>query len=203
MASKTDICNRALIKIGKATIRDINTDESPQGTLCRAVYDAMLVELLRQAEWNFAITRQDLNVDASGTPLWEWSYRYILPTIPPVIKILGVESEQPYAIEGQYLVSNEATEALKYIGKIDDPERYDPLFTEAFVLRIASEIAFTLTSQTTLVDKLTQAYLFALANAKNYNDQDTNQTPIQESEWTKARIQGLQTPITFATISAP
>ena len=203
MASKTDICNRALIKVGKATIRDINTDESPQGTLCRAVYDAMLVELLRQAEWNFAVIRQDLNVDASGNPLWEWSYRYILPTIPPVVKIIGVKSKEPFKIEGQYLVSNQATESLKYIGKIDDPELYDSLFTEAFVLRIASEIAFSLTSQTSLVDKLTQAYLFALANAKNYNNQDDNETPIRESDWTMARIQGLQTPITFATITAP
>lgn len=191
MVSKTDICNRALIKIGKSTIRDLDTDESPQGTLCKAVYDAMLLEVLRQAEWNFAITRQTLNRDGSGDPLFDWSYRYILPTIPQVVKIISVKDDVEFRIEGNFLVTNAAEIQLKYIGKIADPNLYDALFIEAFVLRIASEIAFALTSQTGLVDKLTQAYLFALANAKNYNSQDTNELPIQESSWTDSRIRGL------------
>lgn len=193
MSSKTDICNRVLIKLGKATIRDVNTDESPSGTLLRSVYDSCLIEVLRQAEWNFAVTRQTLNLDASGSPLWEWSYRFVLPTIPQPVKILGVEGDVPYKIEGAYLVSNSNSIKLKYIGKVLDPNLYDPLFAESFVLRMAYEIGFALTSQTGLVDKLKQEYLFTLANAKNYNAQDDNEGPIQESEWTNARIKGLST----------
>jgi hypothetical protein len=203
MTSKTDICNRALIKLGKATIRDIDTDESPQGTLCKAVYDAMLDEVLRQAEWNFAVTRQSLNQDNSGSPLYEWSYRYILPTLPPVIKIISVENNNPFKIESGFLVSNSGKINLKYIGRVTDPNLYDSLFIHTFVLRIANEISFALTSQTGLTDSLYKQYLLAIEEAKNQNSQDDNELPIQDSTWTNSRLRALTTIPTFETIVTP
>lgn len=191
MTSKTDICNRALIKLGKDTIRNIDTDESQAGTLCRAVYDTMLTEVLRQFEWNFAIVRQTLNRDMSDDPLFEWSYRFILPTIPQLVKILGVENNVPFKIEGEFLVTNSDTINLKYIGKIADPNKYDVSFQETLSLAIAKEICFTMTSQTTLKDNLTKEYLFSLQNAKDANYNDTNEIPIQNNSWTNARIIGL------------
>jgi hypothetical protein len=191
MTSKTDICNRALIKLGKATIRDIDTDESPQGTLCKAVYVSMLDEVLRQAEWNFAVNRQALNKDASGLPLYEWAYRFILPTVPPVIKIISVENNVPFKIEGNYLVSNSDNIKLKYIGRITDPNLYDSLFINVLVLRLAYEISFSLTSQTSLGDNIYKQYLLALEEAKNQNSQDDNELPIQDSTWTNARLNAI------------
>lgn len=191
MTSKTDICNRALIKLGKATIRDIDTDESPQGTLCKAVYVAMLDEILRQAEWNFAVNRQALNKDASGSPLYEWAYRFILPTVPPVIKIISVENNVPFKIEGNYLVSNSDNIKLKYIARITDPNLYDSLFVNVLVLRLAYEISFSLTSQTNLSDSIYKQYLIALEEAKNQNSQDDNELPIQDSTWTNARLNAI------------
>lgn len=191
MTSKTDICNRALIKLGKATIRDIDTDESPQGTLCKAVYVSMLDEVLRQAEWNFAVNRQALNKDASGSPLYEWAYRFILPTVPPVIKIISVENNVSFKIESNYLVSNSDNIKLKYIGRITDPNLYDSLFINVLVLRLAYEISFSLTSQTSLGDSIYKQYLLALEEAKNQNSQDDNELPIQDSTWTNARLNAI------------
>lgn len=191
MASKTDICNRALIKLGKATIRDIDTDETQQGTLCKAVFVPMLDEVLRQAEWNFAVNRQALNQDASGSPLYEWAYKYILPTVPPVIKIISVENNVPFKIEGNFLVSNSNSIKLKYIGRITDPNLYDPLFINVLVLRIAYEISFSLTSQTSLGDNIYKQYLLALEEAKNQNSQDDNELPIQDSVWTNSRLMAI------------
>jgi len=191
MTSKTDICNRALIKLGKATIRDIDTDESPQGTLCKAVYVSMLDEVLRLAEWNFAVNRQALNKDASGSPLYEWAYRFILPTIPPVIKIISVVNNVPFKIEGNYLVSNSDNVKLKYIGRITDPNLYDSLFINVLMLRLAYEISFSLTSQTSLGDNIYKQYLLALEEARNQNSQDDNELPIQDSTWTNARLNAI------------
>lgn len=197
MTSKTDICNRALIKLGKATIRDINNDESPQGTLCKAVYNSVLDEVLRQAEWNFAITRQVLNKDASGSPVYEWSNRFILPTIPRIVKIVSIENNAPFKIEGAFLVSNSDSIKLKYIAGIDDPNLFDSTFENAFVLRLANEICFALTSQSGLVDNLYKQYLVALEEAKKQNSLDDNELPIQESSWTNARIQALNPSFNF------
>lgn len=191
MTSKTDICNRALIKLGKATIRDIDTDETPQGTLCKAVYVSMLDEVLRQAEWNFAVSRQALNKDASGFPLYEWAYRFILPTNPPVIKIISVQNNIPFKIEGNYLVSNSDSIKLKYIARITDPNLYDSLFINVLVLRLAYEISFSLTSQTSLSDNIYKQYILALEEAKNQNSQDDNELPIQDSTWTNSRLNAI------------
>ena len=191
MTSKTDICNRALIKLGKDTIRDIETDNSPQGTLCKAVYVSMLDEVLRQAEWNFAVNRQALNKDASGSPLYEWAYRFILPTVPPVIKIISVENNIPFKIESNYLVSNSDNIKLKYIARITDPNLYDSLFINVLILRLAYEISFSLTSQTSLGDSIYKQYLLALEEAKNQNSQDDNELPIQDSTWTNARLNAI------------
>jgi hypothetical protein len=191
MTSKTDICNGALIKIGKATIRDIDTDESPQGTLCKAVYDALLDEVLRLAEWNFAVTRQSLNKDSSGSPLYEWTNRFILPTLPPVVRIISTENNTPFKIEGRFLVSNSDDVKLKYVGRVVDPNQYDSLFVKLFTLRLASEICFSLTSQTNLSDNLYKQYLLALEEAKNQNSQDDNEPPIQDSSWTNSRLRAI------------
>jgi hypothetical protein len=201
MTSKTDICNRALIKIGKATIRDIDTDESTQGTVCKAVYDAMLNEILRQAEWNFAVTRQSLNKDISYTANGEWANGFILPTLPPVIKIISVENNAAFKIERRLLVTNVNEINLKYIGRVTDPNLYDALFINVLVLRIAYEIAFTLTSQANLTDKLYKEYLLALEEAKNQNSQDDNELPIQDSNWTNARLRSLSNNLTFESVA--
>ena len=72
MPSKTDLCNLALIKIGKARVIDIDTDESQQATDLRLVYDFALAEIMAEADWSFAVFRQSLN-KITETPLYQWS----------------------------------------------------------------------------------------------------------------------------------
>jgi len=107
--SKTSICNKALRKLGAKALINIDTDTSPEATLCKASYDTVLLEVLRMHNWNFAIFRQSLNLDASGTPVFQYTNRFILPTIPIFIKLLSVENDIDFKLENNFLVTNEPT----------------------------------------------------------------------------------------------
>jgi len=186
MTSKTSICNKSLRKIGVSTVINIDTDTSPQATACRAVYDDILLEVLREHEWNFAIFRKDLAQDIT-TPVYEYSYRFVLPTYPIIVRLLDVYNNEDYKIENGYLLTNETTAKIKYVGKETDPNKYDSLFIEAFSLRIAQEVCFQLTGDKALSSSMYELYSLALQNAKDKNYQEDNLTPITGSRYNDAR----------------
>lgn len=186
MTSKTSICNKSLRKIGVSTVINIDTDTSPQATACRAVYDDILLEVLREHEWNFAIFRKDLAQDVI-TPVYEYSYRFVLPTYPIIVRLLDVYNNEDYKIENGYLLTNETTAKIKYVGKETDPNKYDSLFIEAFSLRIAQEVCFQLTGDKALSSSMYELYSLALQNAKDKNYQEDNLTPITGSRYNDAR----------------
>lgn len=78
MATQTEICNRALIRIGADTIVDI-TENSKEGRLCNILYDQIRKDLLRSHPWNFAIRRIILAPDANTAP--NTDFFYYLPTL--------------------------------------------------------------------------------------------------------------------------
>ena len=186
MTSKTSICNKALRKIGVSTVINIDTDTSPQATACKAVYDDLLLEVLREHEWNFAIFRKELAQDAAA-PAYEYSYRFVLPTFPVIVKLLDVYNNNDYQIENGYLLTNETTVKIKYVGKETDPNKYDSLFIETFSLRIAQEVCFELTGDKALASSMFELYQLALQNAKDKNYQEDNATPITGSRYNAAR----------------
>lgn len=194
MTSKTSICNKALRKLGISSVINIDTDTSKPATNCKAVYDDLLLEVLREHNWNFTIFRQDLNQDIT-TPAFEYQYRYILPTVPKVVKIIEVYNNEDYKIENGYLLTNETSVKIKYVGKETNPNKYDSLFVDLFATKIASEICFLLTGDKSLGASLQQEYIFRLSNAKDKDFQEDNQTALQENGYNDARISFLDTNI--------
>tara|TARA_R110002110_G_scaffold86638_2_gene225985 strand:+ start:621 stop:1220 length:600 start_codon:yes stop_codon:yes gene_type:complete len=186
MTSKTSICNKALRKIGVANVINIDTDEGKPASTCKSVYDDLLLEVLREYNWNFAIFRQELNQDTT-TPAFEYAYRYILPTVPQLVKLIEVYQSTAYKIENGYLLSDETTVKIKYVGKETNPNKYDALFVDLFATRIGAEVAYILTGDKGLGDKLAQEYLFKLSNAKDKDFQEDNSTPLEGSAYNDAR----------------
>lgn len=194
MTSKTSICNKALRKIGESSVINIDTDTSTPASNCKAVYDDLLLEVLREHNWNFAIFRQQLNQDNS-TPAFGFTYRYVLPTVPQVVKIIEVYNNPEYKIENGYLLSNEATIKIRYVGKETNPNKYDALFIDLFATRIAAEICHLITGDKSLMQALQQEYIFKLSNAKDKDFQEDNMTPLNENGYNDARLTFFNTNI--------
>lgn len=189
MTSKTSICNKALRHLGVATLIDVDTDTSPQATLCKANYDELLLEVLRLHDWNFAIYRQALNQDSSYVSTdEEYIYKYLFPTIPQYVKLINVYNDTDYVIENGGIYTNATTCKIKFIGKETDPNKYDSLFINTFSLRMAMEIGYKLTSDSGLVSKMESRFIESLSLAKDRDSQENINTPIINSRYNQARL---------------
>ena len=158
---------------------NVDTDNTKPATLCKASYDDVLQEVLRMHNWNFAVFRQSLVLDASGSPIYEFSNRFILPTIPIFIRLLSVENDIEFRLENNFLLTNESAVNIRFIGKETDPNKYDSLFIECFAARLAYEIGYSVTSDETRIARTKQDLAESLSLARerdNLEDNDVAET---------------------------
>lgn len=186
MPSKTDICNLALIKIGKNRVVDIDTDESQQATDLKLVYDFALAEILAEADWSFAVFRQSLN-RVVETPLYEWSFRFQLPTNPEYVRLISIENNPDYALEENYILSNVSSMNITYIGKVLDPNKYTIPFQNAFVALLAHKICYNLTNSGTREKELANEYREKLSYAITQYKTLSAETAITDNTWATTR----------------
>jgi hypothetical protein len=153
MASKVSISNDALIRIGADTIISM-TEDCEQARVCNQVFDDAYDALLQAHNWNFATERAILSQQATG-PLFGYSYKYLLPTNPYCLKVLELDGDDEYKVEGRYLLTDADSVSISYISRVSDLNKLSPLFRQTLSLYIASQVCYTLTGSATLKGSLT------------------------------------------------
>lgn len=200
MATKTEIFNRALIKLGVNTVTSPD-DPSEQARKCSAVYSSLLKAELRKNPWTFAIKREELAALAE-TPAFGWQYAYQLPSdFIRVVQIgeywdfnqIRVATDQPtvpYTLEGQKILTNYAAPLrVRYVHNVeDDTETWDDLFTEAFACRLAQEVCDSLTKNQTKMANMVRVYRDAIVEAKRLNAIELPPVPLADNSWITTRI---------------
>jgi len=192
---QTGICNLALVHVGNRQITSIDAEEQA-ARICKALYDQTLDEMLRMHPWNFAIKRATLSafVDA---PLSGWAYQYGLPAdFMRSVQLNGYEADEirsDYQIENGRLLTDYDIAQLRYVAKITDPTLYDPLFIEAFALKLASKIAVPLTGNRELGPQFNAEFnSIALPRARRIDaaeDRKKRKPWFIESDVVRARYQ--------------
>lgn len=200
MATKTEIFNRALIKLGVNTVASPD-DPSEQARKCSAVYSSLLKAELRKNPWTFAIKRDELAA-LDETPAFGWGYAYQFPSdFIRVVQIgeywdfnqIRVATDQPtvpYTLEGQKILTDYAPPLrVRYIHNVeDDTETWDGLFTEAFACRLAQEVCISLTKNQSSLASMTKLYRDAVAEAKRLNAIELPPVPLADNSWITTRI---------------
>lgn len=200
MATKTEIFNRALIKLGVNTVTSPD-DPSEQARKCSAVYSSLLKAELRKNPWTFAVTRVELAALAE-TPAFGWQYGYQLPAdFVRVVQIgeywefnqIRVATDQPtvpYTIEGRKILTNYAAPLrIRYVHNVeDDTETWDHLFVEAFSCRLGVEVCESLTKNQTKLANMLRLYKDAVAEAKRLNAIELPPVPLADNSWITTRI---------------
>lgn len=147
MASKTDIANRVLSKLGHPRVSNIDTDNTKAAKTIRYMYDIILAALLAAFPWNFAIKRAQIAADASA-PAWGYNKSYTLPV--DFLSLLEIRGNPEYSIESGKILTNEGAPIyIKYISSVTDSGLFDPLFVELFATRMAYEACEELTQSNT------------------------------------------------------
>ena len=160
MASNVEICNNALYMLGAQAILAL-TDDNERARLCNGRFVYNRDSLLRSYNWNFAMKRATL-ARSTTEPEWEYDYLYTLPTNPLCLRVVSMEEDYKYKIEGRYIATDATTCNILYIGQITDPNEMDTMFREALSARIAADICYPLTgnsSQQDLMLKLAEQKL--------------------------------------------
>lgn len=199
MSNKTEVINRALIKLGANTIAS-PSESSEQARRASMVFSSVARAELRRQAWNCAKARAVLSplAVATGTPYFLYSY----PLPSDCLRLLlfnggmAIDTVRPisdsvdyfYTIEAGVVQTNEATADILYIKDISDSVGlWDSAFVDAYVCRLAAELAQSLTKSSQLSQSLRNEYRAAILEAKRCNAIELPAVSMPDSGWTISR----------------
>lgn len=195
MASKTEICNLAILHLGSAkAISNLDTDQSTEGSVCRRFYPETLRAVLRDCEWPFASKTIELGlIETDPTTEWKYSYRYPSDCVKYRRILSGVrkdtlDSSIEYRIlrdlSGKIIYTDQENACGEYTLLNDDPAQYPSDFTLALSYRLAVYIAPSLTSGDPfkMGDKAMNNYLLEVsrAQANSFNEESRGVATLSE-----------------------
>lgn len=196
MASEVTICNIALQLIKHSKQITSLTSGTKEANAAELVYDEMRDLLLDMHHWNFATRRVQLGqLSADSAPAFEWDHAYQLPA--DFIRVMSVHEHDTgddmvaYKIEGDQILADADEIYLRYVGRVEDPNKMPPTFRRALSKLVAAQLATALSSSVSLSKELfaqfhDQDLPFAKSTdaIQNYADQ------LPESSFISARFGG-------------
>ena len=189
MASQTEICNLALIRIGANTITDLG-EGTREADLCNTLFIPTVEETISEGSWSRAIFRASL-AKTTNTPAFRFISEFQLPNSPRFLKIINTEDsafgEDEYAIEGDKLLTNSGAVNIRYVGLIEDTQAFGPYLTRTIVSRLAMELGNVLTSDFAKTTELERRYVFDLQQGLANDGQQGSHNRIISDDFTAVR----------------
>ena len=150
MATDVELANRSLTLCGAARISAL-TDNTKSGTALAAVYTQVRDACLATANWKFAMRR--FNPAASDTPLFGFTYAYVVPDeILRLVEIKDIfvapslgarylfdQGLSPFNLEEDKRILTDFGPPLncRGVARIENSARFDPLFATYFCHELA------------------------------------------------------------------
>lgn len=206
MASQTEIANRALDKLGEASIINIDDNVKAARTL-RRMFNIVRDAELRARKWSFSIKRALLAPDVN-TPIFGFAKQYQLPV--DCLRVLAINEQdigpdltdyrnspnQEYVIESRRILFGGNNTflipinplPLRFIASIADTTLWDASFVESFACRLASESAEALTQSSDKRKLAWQEYQISLGDAKRANAIELPPDYIADDTWIMSRL---------------
>lgn len=185
MSSIVDICNRALIRAGAKGKISTLTEDTPNATLCNILYDPIRKSLLRKHYWNFALEQVEL-AQLSDAPTFEFDYAYQLPSnCLRVIKLYDYSG--PWKIIGDKVYTNDTQALLVYLKDFTDTSKFDSLFEECLMLKIAYEICLKLNENDRRAGELKQEFEKSYREAKQVDGMEDYPDQWSDGTWLDSR----------------
>jgi hypothetical protein len=199
MASQTEICNRALTKLGAARITSI-TDNSKGARAMNAVWDTVRKAELRKHIWQFATVRTTLPA-VTPAPAWGYNTACQLPSdflrlvqvndtfAVPALTDYRDQDDSAYVIENnQLLTVFNAPLKIRYIQNVEEPGRFDPLFVEALASKLAYETCEEITQSTSKKQTAKDDYKDAIREATFTGAVERPPQGLPDDSWMLIRL---------------
>jgi hypothetical protein len=186
-ASWTQICNRALGRLGGATITDLS-DGTKNAEYCGRFLPQAIEHVLGQYNFNFARRRQRLAPNAEK-PAFGWKEQFNYPAdCIRLIKVYGGHSQipeegerVPYQVENGKILADTDELQIVYIARPDDPNQLPQAIRNAISTHLAYLLSTPLTSSEQLIGLIAAESQGALELAKKV-DAQMNYDPQADGE---------------------
>lgn len=204
-ATKVDIWNRALDRIGETEAIEDEADDRLAAAVCRRHYDDCVGEVLEDFPWPFA-KKQGQLAELAGAGRAGWTHTYALPAdfvAPRAILVGGLrvgleaaETRVPYELQsndagdGQVLVTDvdlADADAFEYTARIEVVAAFPRLFVNALAWRLAAELALGVRKDPKLAGSCLQMCEGAIAKAFTAQLRGAQEDPEPEASSIRAR----------------
>lgn len=198
MASRIDIINVALTKLGENRILELD-EQTKQAEETGAVYDSILESELIANRWGFATKRASIAALAEA-PAWGYERKFALPADCLAVQYVNGQSfvsldalrtsdAAVWSIEGQAILTNLASPLqIIYTALIENPDEWNAGFRKAMSVKIAEFVCISLTNDKALRDRLTQEYETAIRDARQQAAIQSPPQELRDSSWLTARM---------------
>ena len=192
MASKTDVVNLALTKLGQDRVISID-DDVESARVMRSLWDLTLDACLAEHPWKFAIVRDSLPALADA-PLNTWSLQYQLPEA--CLKLVQVTTDwvfyvmdvPTFELEGGRILTDEgAPLPVRYVTRVTNVGLWPPLFARAMAMSLAADASEKLTGSSSKGEKAIAEREMAIRTAKRASAIERPPQRRTESSWLRAR----------------
>lgn len=158
--SAVQICNMALAKTGSESFITSLADGTKSARLLSIFYEPIRDSLIRSHLWRFARKQYQL-APLVERPLFDGGYYFQIPT--DCIRVVIPDENYfnnygRWSVEGNKILAD--TNVLNIVGlqRIDDPNLFDPIFSEALATRIAHELCVPLAGSESLKTSLKEDF---------------------------------------------
>jgi len=210
VASKTEIFNGALIKLGTQLIADSEDLTVSRTAILDSRYNSLRKVLLVMHPWNFAMARAKLNKD-TVSPVFGFTNQFILPagnlrvvatkrqldamnltSITSFSVILASEifsRADNWKVEGTKLLNDNDEVSILYITDITAAASFSPAFAEALSALLAAETSYKITGGKVLRKNLLEEFNdVILPDAQRIDGQEGTMESINTSSYVSARF---------------
>ena len=184
MSVDVDICNSALVKLGQERINSLD-DDNKRARLCKEQFKKIINRVLRSHPWTFALKRTVLSPSTSSLA---WGDGNIFPMPLDCARVVKIDSEYSYKIEGRDIICPIESVNLLYVSTATPEAYYDNNFVEAAASWLAHDLCYALTQSTNMKQVLFNEAEFWISQARSFNSQEQSPDSLEFDVWTNARL---------------
>lgn len=151
--SREDIASQALARLGEPSISSFDEDTDAAEKVSQ-LYEPTVLAQLGRYPWRWARNRAQLSIDGAVTPINEWRYAFLMPTLrlervgAPIGVFNSTQLRAPqvfdWELEGKHIFTNFDTLVIEYIER--KPESVWPGYFEEFIVEaLAARLALPIT----------------------------------------------------------
>ena len=150
MTTSLDIANRALILLGSREITSF-TDNSNESRVAKNLYRSARDYCLRAYPWASLKKRAAL-VELAEAPISGFSHQYVQPN--DCVRVVEVHSSGKskvdlWEVNGRQVLANVKPLSIVYLSDTVPEQEYSTQLIQALVYRLASEMAYPITGNST------------------------------------------------------